>query len=207
MEFDNYASHLPIFEKVFATFEIKKVLEFGLGKFSTPFFVNHAELVVSVEQESKEWYERMKAQINSPNWHIIFQPDPKLVFEQFDADNQKPDLVFSDGAPKTRCLVANQAMQRNVPVVVLHDAEKVWFYQWNLLCIPANYARFNFRHRKDKNKVTTILVNDYQNILPQLDIPDHDRILQTYSSPSQSVIQLRYDEVKGLLDKPNRVPN
>ncbi|MHC4535059.1 MAG: hypothetical protein ACYS6K_14015 [Planctomycetota bacterium] len=206
MEFDNYASHLPIFEQVFAAFEINKVLEFGLGKFSTPFFVNNAEFVVSVEQESKEWYEEIKARINSPNWNPVFQPDPKVVFEQFDANNQKPDLVFSDGAAESRCLVANLAMERNVPVVVLHDAEKVWHYQWNLLCIPANYARFNFRHQKDKNKVSTILANANHNILRRLDIPDHDRILQTYSSPSQPVIQLRYDEVKGLLDKPNKVP-
>jgi hypothetical protein len=206
MEFDNYASHLPIFEKVFATFEIKKVLEFGLGQFSTPFFVNHAEFVVSVEQQSREWYEEIKAKINSANWNPVFQPDPQVIFEQFDANNQKADLVFSDGAPDTRCLVANQAMERNVPVVVLHDAEMVWHYRWNLLCIPANYARFNFRHRKDANKVTTILANANHNILRQLEIPDHDRILQTYSSPCQPIIQLRYDEVKGLLDKPTRVP-
>ncbi|MBW7992428.1 MAG: hypothetical protein FVQ84_20770 [Planctomycetes bacterium] len=193
MEFDNYASHLPVFEKVFAAFEIKKVLEFGLGKFSTSFFVNHAEFVVSVEQESEEWYEEIKARINSPNWRPVFQPDPKVVFEQFDADNQKPDLVFSDGAARTRCLVANLAMERNVPVVVLHDAEKIWHYKWNLLCIPANYARFNFRHRKDVNKVTTILANDNQSILEQWDIPDHDRILQAYSSPCQPVISLHIE--------------
>ena len=190
MEFDNYASHLPIFEKVFATFGIKKVLEFGLGKFSTPFFVKHAELVVSVEQESKEWYERIKAQVNSANWHPVFQPDPQVIFKHFDANNQKFDLFFSDGAAETRCLAANLAMERNVPVVVLHDAEKVWYYQWNLLSIPANYARFNFRHRKGANKVTTILANRNQSILEQWDIPDHDRILQAYSSPCQPVIEL-----------------
>ncbi len=201
MEFDNFASHLPIFEKVFATVEIKKVLEFGLGKFSTPFFVKHAELVVSVEQESKEWYERIKAQNNSANWHPVFQPDPQIVFEQFDAKNENFDLVFSDGAAETRCLVANLAMKRNVPVVVLHDTEKVWHYQWNLLSIPANYARFNFRHQKGMNKVTTILANANQSILEQWDIPDHDRILQIYSSPRQPVIQLRYDEVEVPLSK------
>lgn len=132
MELDNYASHLHIFEKVFATFEIKKVLEFGLGKFSTPFFANHAELVVSVEQESKEWYERIKAQINSANWHPVFQADPQIVFEQFDAKNENFDLVFSDGAAKTRCLAANLAMERNVPVVVCTIPR--WFGIINGIC-------------------------------------------------------------------------
>ena len=193
MEPDNYASHLQIFEKVFGTFEIKKALEFGLGKFSTPFFVDHAGMVVSVEQESQDWYEKMKAQINSENWHPVFQPDPRVVFERFDANNQNFDLVFSDGAAQTRCLVANLAMERNVPVVVLHDAEKVWYYQWNLLSIPANYSRFNFRYRESVNKVTTILANSSQNILEQWDIPDHDRILQAYSSPCQPVIELHIE--------------
>lgn len=206
MEFDNYSSHLQVFEKVFATFEIKKALEFGLGQFSTPFFVNHAEVVVSVEQESKKWYEKIKNQINSTNWHPIFQPDPRVVFEHFDANNQNFDLVFSDGTAETRCLVANLAMERNVPMVVLHDTEKVWYYRWNLLSIPANYGRFNFRHRRGVNKVTTILANINQSILEQWDIPDHDRILQAYSSPCQPVIQFRYDEVVSSVDRLNRVP-
>ena len=190
MEIDNYASHLPIFEKVFATFEIKRALEFGLGKFSTPFFVDHSDLVFSVEQESKEWYEKIKNQIDSAKWHPIFQPDPQVVFEQFDAHDQTFDLVFSDGAAQTRCLVANLAMIRNVPVVILHDAEKVWYYRWNLLNIPANYSRFNFRYQKGFNKVTTVLTNSNQSILEHWEVPDHDRILQAYSSPCQPVIEL-----------------
>jgi len=205
MELDNYASHLPIFEKVFATFEIKKALEFGLGDFSTPFLVNHAEVVVSVEQESEEWYERIKARIHSANWYPVFQLDPRVVFEHFDANNQNFDLVFSDGAAETRCLVANLAMERNVPMVILHDTEKVWYYRWNLLSIPANYSRFNFRYRKGANKVTTILTNNNQSILEQWGIPDYNRILQAYSSPSQPVIQLQYDAVRGLLERTNRI--
>jgi len=205
MEPDNYASHLPILEKVFATFEIKKALEFGLGQFSTPFLVDHAEVVVSVEQESKEWYERIKAQIHSGNWHPIFQPDPRVVFEHFDANNQHFDLVFSDGAAETRCLVANLAMERNVPMVILHDTEKIWYYKWNLLSIPANYSRFNFCYRKGANKVTTILTNNNQSILEQWEILDYDRILQSYSSPCQPVIQFQYNEVRSLLERTNRV--
>ena len=192
MEPYNYSSHLLIFERVFETFEIKRALEFGIGKFSTPFLVKNAKMVVSVEQESKEWYETIKKQINSSSWNHIFQPDPQVVFEKFDALNENFDLVFSDGAVKTRCLVANLAMERNVPVVVLHDAEKVWFYQWNLLRIPADYARFNFRHQGGVNKVTSILTNSNQNILEQWDIPDHDRILLAYSSPSQPVVELDF---------------
>ncbi|MBN1805185.1 MAG: hypothetical protein JW837_08040 [Sedimentisphaerales bacterium] len=192
MEPDNYASHLHVFEKVFETFEIKKALEFGMGKFSTPFLVGRANVVVSVEQESKEWYERIKKQINSSNWKPVFQSDPQIVFEQFDAENKDFDLVFSDGAAQTRCLVANLAMERNIPVVILHDTEKVWYYRWNLLRIPPDYARFNFRHKGGASKVTSVLTKSNQDILEQWDIPEHDRILQAYSSPCQPVIELDF---------------
>ncbi|MHC4618642.1 MAG: hypothetical protein ACYTEQ_12920 [Planctomycetota bacterium] len=201
MEFDNYSSHLFVFEKIFGFFEIRNVLEFGMGKYSTPFFVEHCESVTSVEQESQEWYERMTGEINSPNWHHIFQPDPRVLFEEFDAANQRFDLVFSDGAAQTRSLAANLAMERNVPWVVLHDTEKVWYYRWNLLEIPLNYSRFNFRHRRGCQKVTTILANDHASVLEEWVIAEHDRILLAYSSPSQPVFHLDYASLLGSISK------
>ena len=195
-QFDDYSSHLAVLEKVFSAFEVKTVLEFGLGNFSTPFFVTHSQVVVSVEQESRQWFEKTKAEINSQNWYPVFQPDPKEIFRHFDAANQRFDLVFSDGLSTTRCLVANMAMERNVPLVLLHDAEKIWYYQWNLLDIPANYSRFDFRHQQGSRKVTTVLTNDSRHIPQQWDIVDHERILQAYSSPSQPVFQLLYDKIK-----------
>ncbi|MHC4623894.1 MAG: hypothetical protein ACYS4W_08325 [Planctomycetota bacterium] len=201
MEFDNYSSHLFVFERIFEAFEIKSVLEFGMGKYSTTFFAERCESVTSVEQESQEWYERMTGEINLPNWRHVFQPDPRVLFEEFDAANQRFDLVFSDGAAQTRSLAANLAMERNVPWVVLHDAEKVWYYRWNLLEIPFNYKRFNFRHRKGCQKVTTILTNNHASVLEEWVIAEHDRILQAYSSPSQPVFHLNYASLLGSISK------
>lgn len=196
MEFDNYASHLLVLEKMCDAFPIKRVLEFGVGSYSTPFFARRCQAVTSVEQESREWYERMKAQIKFPNWHCIFEPDPRVVFRHLDADDPKPDMVFSDGAARTRCLVANLALERNVHFVVFHDAEKIWYYRWNLLNIPDNYSRFNFCHRKGVSKVTTILANTHHSDLEHWQIPEHDRILQVYSSPRQPTYQLLWSEVE-----------
>jgi len=190
MEFDNYSSHLLVFEKIFETFEVKNVLEFGPGKYSTAFFVNKCKSVVSIEQDSQQWYEKLKSEINSPNWNITFQYDPQVIFRQSDAEHKKFDLVFSDGSNQTRNLVANMAMQRNVPLVVLHDAEKIWYYKWNLLDIPVNYCRFDFRHKKGVKKVTTVLANKLVDVIEKWEIPEHDRILQAYSSPRQPVFQI-----------------
>ncbi len=192
MEFDNYGSHLYVFEKIFTTFNIKNVLEFGLGRHSTMYFAKHAQLVVSVEQESRDWYDKMVAQIKSPNWLPVFQADAGAVFQCFDKKNLAFELVFSDGAAQTRCSVANMAMQRNVPVVVLHDAEKVWYYQWNLLRIPVNYRRFDFRCKRSAGKVTTVLTNHNDDLVDCWDVDEHERIIQAYSSPNQPVIQFKY---------------
>ena len=195
MEFDNYSSHLLVFEKIFETFEVGNVLEFGPGKYSTPFFIKRCKSVVSVEQESREWYEKLKSEINSPNWNFIFQQNPQVIFGQFDTAGERFDLVFSDGAHQTRHLAANMAMERNVPLVVLHDVEKIWYYKWHLLDIPANYLRFDFRHQKGAKKVTTVLSNKLVDVIERWKIAEHDRIMQCYSSPRQPIFQIPYAEV------------
>ncbi len=192
MEFDNYKSHLHVFENIFRTHNIRSVLEFGMGKYSTTYFASHAELVVSVEQESEEWYEQMKVETSSPNWHHVFQADPRPVFQYFDQKDTKFDLVFSDGKADTRVLVANLAMQKNVPVVVLHDAEKIWYYRWDQLCIGANYRRYDFQCQHGLCKVTSVITNINAELVDRLVIPEHNRIMQAYSSPSQPIIRFTY---------------
>ena len=205
MEFDNYSSHVLVLGKILESFEVKRVLEFGMGKFSTPFLAERSEHVVSVEQGSREWYEKLKGEIKSPNWEGIFQVDPRVIFERFDSERQGFDLVFSDGIAETRCLVANLAMERGVRFVVLHDAEKVWYYRWNLLNISAEYSRFDFRHLKGANKVTTILTKGNQQIIERWDIAEHERVLQAYSSPGQPIFHIQYPRPKGEAEKASDV--
>jgi len=192
MEFNNYGSHYHVFDKIFTTFEVNTALEFGLGEYSTKFFASHCQSLTSVEQNSKEWYEKVKAKVSSANCQFVFQPDPHVVYEYFDTNNQKLDLVFSDGCEMTRHIVANLAMERDIPFVVLHDTEKIWYYRWNLLDIPTKYSRFDFRSREGVGKVTTIFTNKFASILEQWLIPEHDRILQVCGSPTQPLIQLDY---------------
>lgn len=193
-----YNSHLSVLEKILTTFEIGNVLEFGLGIFSTPLFVKYAKKVVSIEQMNEKWQEIIKAEIKSANWRSFFQPDPQIVFDCFDNSHSSFDLVFSDGDPITRCIVANLAMKRNVPFVVLHDAEQIWCYRWDLLDIPPHYSRFNYSSLRKVNdrKVTTVLTNKDKGILDQWRISDHDRVLLSYSSENQPVIQFPYDLVR-----------
>lgn len=190
--FDNYSSHLNVFEKLFSSFEISTVLEFGLGSYSTPFFASHAEHVTSVEQESREWFDKMAREISAQNWHSIYEPDPKQIFTTARHEGKCFDLVFSDGKADTRCQVANLAMAMGAPFVVLHDAEKVWYYRWNLLDIPGHYSRFNYCHRAGARKITSLLVAKGASLIDSWTIPEHDRVVLCYSSPQQPMFQMPY---------------
>ena len=101
-------------------------------------------------------------------------------------------MVFSDGAAATRAQVANLAMDRNIPLVVLHDTEKVWHYKWDRLNIGSPYKRFDFRSCEKEQKATTILTNSKSELVDEWIIEGHDRIIQAYSSPTQPIVQIVY---------------
>jgi hypothetical protein len=190
METDSYSSHLHVFEKLIGDFKIYDVLEFGMGMHSTPFLAKHCGRVVSVEQESQERYDQTVAMVKSPNWEPFFECNPATVFEYFERQNRRFDMVFSDGVPQTRSMIANLAMRKNIPFVVLHDAEMVWHYRWHLLDIPNNYYRFNFKNLQ-ANKVTTIIASTGQAEIEKWDMPGFERVVLAYSSPKQPVLEVK----------------
>jgi hypothetical protein len=118
---DPYASHLPILEAILRRRgRFKTVLEFGMGFFSTPFFVQNSDYVTSVETESKDWYRTITGQNQSTNLNAILRigPETDLFPDLF---GRSWDLVFCDGAANTRAAVAEKA-QGSTSVVVCHDS-------------------------------------------------------------------------------------
>jgi len=190
MQSDNRAGHLPIFEKLLASFRIHSVLEFGMGNSSTPFFLERCGIVVSIEQDSQERYDRLTAGQDKPNWEPFFECNPARVFEHFEGRNRQFDLVFCDGAPETRYLVTNLAMRKNIPFIALHDGEEIWRYRWHLLDIPPAYYRFNFRRRSD-GKVTSIIANAGREAIDKWDLPEYDKVIHAYTSPRQPVFEVQ----------------
>ena len=57
---DLYSTHLPFLEKIFSLIEKPNlVIEFGMGNYSTNFFIQNSNKVESIEMQSKEWYDNM----------------------------------------------------------------------------------------------------------------------------------------------------
>ena len=192
MKYSTYSSHLAVLEKVFECFKINSTLEFGMGSYSTPFMARQSRTLISVEQESQQWYDKVCKEITGSNFHPIYEPDPKKIFNTFSAADEKFDLVFSDGKADTRCMVANMAMELDVPIVLLHDTDQIWYYKWDRLRIPKKYSRFDFRWRTPNQKMTTVLTTHKSDFVDGWEVAEHDRVLQAYSSPNQPVIRIIY---------------
>jgi len=86
------------------------------------------------------------------------------------------DLVFVDGDQHSRVDHANRALRAGVPLVVLHDTEKVRYYQWNLLTVPSQYQRYNFRCTRGNGKMTTVFTSKYKTEVSQLRPKDHEKV-------------------------------
>jgi predicted O-methyltransferase YrrM len=115
-EAERYASHLFVLRALLATLKPRRVLEFGSGLYSTPFFLRSRRLesLVSVE-EDPEWAERVR--VNGDK-RLVVQP-------QFDGSLMDFDLVFIDNARavEERAKTIRWVLSQEHPVVVIHDAE------------------------------------------------------------------------------------
>jgi len=130
-----YATHLELLEFLFRSFDIKSVVEFGLGNYSTRYFLDSGCLLVSVETQSKEWYDRITAEFDNDLWIHHF-----INYKEF-ADVRYPDridLVFVDGHEANRPEVANYFFDK-ANFIVCHDFQKSKYYGWDRLLIPPHY--------------------------------------------------------------------
>jgi len=108
---DGYSSHLPILECIFASVNPSRVLEFGAGKYSTPFFKAHAASVLTCES-NVQWLEPGMMPLDDD--HAV----------SFAAQMcHHCDLIFIDNSHLLRWQLANEC-QKNTGIIVLHDSEE-----------------------------------------------------------------------------------
>lgn len=123
-------SHVPIFKKLFSTFDIKSVFEYGIGLHSTTIFVENCEKVVSVEMNTHEmngqtWYEKVVQEIGDlENWeHMeMHGPDKAVSYAKRRFATEPFDLVFADGYGSSRHEQANSGIGM-ARFVVAHDSQ------------------------------------------------------------------------------------
>jgi predicted O-methyltransferase YrrM len=115
---DPYGSHLPTLAYVLAKVQPKRVLELGMGRYSTPMFLYWP---------SVEWLHSLET---DPEWAEEFTDDKLLVSLVDDVAENLPDLtaydlVFIDDSDNAtdRQRTIRAVLSKEHPVTVIHDAD------------------------------------------------------------------------------------
>ena len=136
----DYATHLPVLEEVCRKYSVKSVFEFGPGKYSTRFFSEHCESVVSVEMNSRDWYDQIK-DMNYKNVQLLYLPGPFAACNYLESICRF-DLIMVDGHGDSRYRQANVALEHS-NIVVCHDTNDSQ-YGWWFVRIPSGYEVKNY---------------------------------------------------------------
>lgn len=126
-----YSTHMPVLATLVQPHQ--RVVEFGCGEFSTPFFCKNAASVLSIEMQNAEWLHRVWQGIHldslDENLRMLTAIGPwkwlEVPFDKFGPF----DLALVDGHKKSRWGCINFLMSLNVPVIVAHDTEAPQ-YDW-----------------------------------------------------------------------------
>lgn len=132
-----------------------RVLEFGAGNYSTPLIADHAKSALVIET-SEEWASKISEKLEDSK-HVeirhIGEPARKLSF-----DFSAYDVVVIDGDKNDRLPIANAAFKANVPVVVLHDTDKVGWYHYQNLNPGFSYEKLDFEFNSGSRRKTSVYV-------------------------------------------------
>ena len=142
-------SHLPIFKRLFTTFDIKSVFEYGIGIFSTSIFIDNCPRVLSIEMNTHSlngqlWYDKVIEDMGEQeNWehHNMVGEFPAIAYALKLFNTEKFDLVFADGHGESRGEQTNSGFGV-ARFVVTHDAQhSATRNSWR---VPPEYTQIDF---------------------------------------------------------------
>lgn len=163
IEIDPYSSHLPVFKHLFQLKKFSRILEFGLGFGSTPFFLENCDFLTSIEMQSENFYKKVYEVLKDDlKW------DPKLAigpekFHDCDISFESYDLVFVDGHGDSRPEVINHFFGK-CSTIVTHDYETS-SYRWHLIQKPNDYKIFVCNENEPYTAIFTKDLKLYKAIL------------------------------------------
>ena len=127
---NDYATHIPILIGLSRLREIRHVLEFGCGKYSTLTFLNaaafpHLERLHSIENDDA-WAQTIQQATNDTRWTLQLV-DGEVSESVADLNLESFDLILIDdsktSAQRAATIRAVAAKQPQRPLIVIHDFE------------------------------------------------------------------------------------
>lgn len=136
----DYQSHLAVLKNIFQVFEIKTVLELGLGNFSTPFFLSQNIHLTSIESDFN-WARKF---IQSAKHDILIKDPVEFMSCEI---SDRPDLIFIDcdpGYQRPHCV--NSAFGYT-DLIITHDTEpsSESIYEYYKVNIPLGWCVWEYQ--------------------------------------------------------------
>jgi hypothetical protein len=137
-----YGSHLFVLKYLFSVHEFHTCIEFGLGIFSTNFFLQHDYLkLISVETDLS-WINYFGNNQSDRHSIVHYGNDNVQFILNNELSNTRFDLAFVDGPRNSRWQCINKLID-HTDIIVAHDTNKP-SYNWQNISIPEEYIRFDF---------------------------------------------------------------
>lgn len=150
------ASHLKVLDCLMLNFLVTRVLETGLGEFSTGAFLKYAGHVTSIEtdvaceRDGGDWLNIVLEKFGRrPNWTAFRELELDKILSHIDGDI---DLLFVDGSFASRVPTVEHGIQLGIRFVVAHDTENAAY----------NYSEITWPKYTDETALphTTVFFRD-----------------------------------------------
>ena len=147
-----YKTHLPVLKFLIEAFPIKSVIEFGMGRNSTPWLANTGLKLLSIEN-SIEWFEKSKTDL--PNHKCVLWPNSN-VQDYLLEDVQHFDLALIDSDTADNRLHSTNRLFGRSRFIVFHDSNLPEFNsRINEFMIPFDYKLVRYRNLIPETAVFT----------------------------------------------------
>ena len=138
-----FATHVPVLKAILAAADIKTVVEFGPGHYSTDLFVKAGCKVLAIEQQNYAWFDRINREYEDDDQvQVLWLPAPADGPAHLAGMSGKIDLVFVDGEQYSRVLCIEAAFKKT-SIIIAHDTEDPR-YGWDKLKVPKRWKTQDF---------------------------------------------------------------
>ena len=158
-DLSTWGSHLPVLRSIFDIIgNDVNVLEFGAGKYSTPFFRDNSAMQIVIEKDQKFYSEAIESERDEDGELVLTSEGNQIYSDIRNAPNIDFDVAFVDSGQFQRVPHLQYCFDKQIGLIVLHDSEKRNYYRLSMVPVPSTYAECKFKH-VESGKQTTLFVH------------------------------------------------
>ena len=175
---DEWGSHKGVLRELASLANVKRVVEFGSGKYSTKLLLNlDIEQLISFEVDA-DWYERLLRgtdYLETEKWVPVYTPSLDVQLELIPWIARTAQMVFVDTHTAHRVFLMRELMRHSAALLIAHD--------WNIgyyetLVIPKQYSLSVFAHHVTSRQTAVLHLEP----LPTSLKPDDNLLIMSSTS-------------------------